>query len=157
MTSLVDFYGFRDKGDASRTELQDLIHAEVDRKIARSYDRSTVFPYVQRYEFEGLLFSDVTTFGELRDIPPDLVGNLQAVRAKFETPEDINDDVKTRPSRRIEDLMPTYQKVVDGLRLAECMGLSTIRAECPRFDQWVARMETLGSGRGGGGVDRNSP
>ena len=157
VTSLVDFYGFRDRGDASRTELQELIHAEVDRKFARSYDQSRAFPYVQRYEFEGLLCSDVTTFGELPDAPTDLVEKLQAVRAKFETPEDINDDVKTHPSRRIQDLMPAYQKVVYGRRLAERMGLSTIRAECLRFDQWVARMETLGSGRSSGGVDRNNP
>ena len=127
------------------------------REIARSYDRSRVFPYVQRYEFEGLLFSDVTTFGELLNAPPDLVDNLQAVRATFATPEDINDDVKTHPSRRIKDLMPAYHKAVDGPFLADRMGLPTNRAECPRFDQWVVRMETLGSGRIRGDVDRDSP
>ncbi|MCY4376973.1 MAG: DUF4276 family protein [Spirochaetaceae bacterium] len=135
VTSLVDFYGFRDKGDAPRTELQELVHDKVDRKIAGSYDRSRAFPYVQLHEFESLLFSDVTTFGELLNARSDLVGSLQAVRAKFETPEDINDDVKTHPSRRIEDLMPAYQKAVDGPFLADRMGLSTIRAACPRFDQ----------------------
>ena len=40
--------------------------------------------------------------------------------------------------------MPAYQKRVDGPFLAERMGLPTIRAQCHRFDQWVARMETLG-------------
>ena len=143
VTSLVDFYGFRGTGDASRAELQEDIHDDVDRKIGRSYDRSRVFPYVQQYEFEGLLFSDVTTFGALLNGPPNLVENLKAVRARFGTPEDINDDVKTHPSKRIENAMPAYQKRVDGPFLAERMGLPTIRAQCPRFDQWVERMETL--------------
>ena len=143
VTSIVDFYGFRGKGGASREELEKRIHDQVDRNIGRSYDQSRVFPYVQQYEFEGLLFADVTVFGKFLDHPPDLVEKLRAIRSKFETPEDINDGVTTHPSRRIEDLMPTYQKPVDGPLLAGRMGLSTIRAECPRFNQWVTRMEAL--------------
>ena len=87
--------------------------------------------------------SGVTTFGELLNGPPDLVQHLKAVRARFGIPEDINDDVKTHPTRRIEDLMPAFQKRVDGPFLVDRMGLPTIRAECPRFDRWVARMEAV--------------
>ena len=118
---------------------------EVDRKISRSYDQSRVFPYVQRYEFEALLFSDVTVFDELRDGPPDMVAKLKAIRSSFDTPEDIDDSEYTHPSRRIEDLMPSYHKRVDGPVLAGRMGLSTIRAECRGFNEWVTRLESLES------------
>ena len=66
----------------------------------RSYDRSRVFPYVQQYEFAGLLFSDVTTFGALLNGLPNLVENLKTVSARFGTLEDINDDMKTHPSKQ---------------------------------------------------------
>lgn len=143
VTSLVDFYGFRCKGDVSREDLEKRIHCEVDRKIRISYDRSRVFPYIQQYEFEALLFSDVTVFDELLDRPPNLGEKLSEIRSKFETPEHINDDKETHPGRRIEDLMPSYHKRVDGPLLADRIGLKTIRAECPRFDQWVAHVESL--------------
>ena len=47
------------------------------------------------------------------------------------------------PSRRIEDLMPSYHKRVDGPVLAGRMGLSTIRAESRGFNEWVTRLESL--------------
>ena len=57
VTSLVDFYGFRNKGDASREDLQRRIFQQVDAQIGVSWDQSRVLPYVQQYEFEALLFS----------------------------------------------------------------------------------------------------
>ena len=47
-----------------------------------------------------------------------------------------HDSLGTHPSKRIRDLMPSYHKRVDGPFLAGRIGLSTIRAECPRFAEW---------------------
>ena len=102
-----------------------------------------MFSYVQRYEFEGLLFSDVSTFESLVDVPVDSVKALHDIRTRFYTPEDINDDKDTAPSKRIKSLIPSYNKVVDGSLLAMEMGLNKIRAECPRFNAWVTRLENL--------------
>ena len=143
VTSLVDFYGFRNRGQVSREDLEARIHEQVNTNIKRSWDQSRVFPYVQQYEFEGLLFSDVTVFGKLLDRPPDLVEKLSAVRSSFPTPEEINDHKATHPSMRIKDLMPSYQKRVDGPFLAGSIGLATLRTECPRFGRWIARLEQL--------------
>ena len=59
ITSLVDLYGFRDKNTATPEGLERSIHKAVDSKINRSWNQTHVIPYVQQYEFEGLLFSDV--------------------------------------------------------------------------------------------------
>ena len=60
VTSFVDFYGFRDKGSRETPEeLERRIASEVRRNTRQEYDPQRVFPYVQQYEFEGLLFSDV--------------------------------------------------------------------------------------------------
>ena len=100
------------------------------------------------------------TVGRLASEIADLFWSFERVTSlvDFYGFRDMGDDeVKNHPSRRIKDLMPAYHKAVDGPFLADRMGLPTIRAECPRFDQWVVRMETLGFGRSRGGVDRNSP
>ena len=144
VTSLVDFYGFRGRGSATVDELEKIIDAKVNDHVRRSWDQSRVFSYVQQHEFEGLLFSDVSGFAGLIDVPDGAVDALREIRAQFPTPEDINDSNDTAPSKRIVELIPRYQKVVDGSLLAEEIGLEAIRAECPRFNAWARCLETLG-------------
>ena len=145
VTSLVDFYGFRRKGNKTPEELEQRIHTEVRGKVGHSWNEAKVIPYVQQYEFEGLLFSDVNVFTHLSGIPKTSIAALQKIRSQFATPEEINDNRDTAPSKRIAGVIPRYRKVVDGPLLAMETGLTVIRNECRRFDQWVARLESLGN------------
>ncbi len=145
VTSLVDFYGFRDKETSTPEQLEQRIHNTVITKINRSWNQLYVIPYVQQYEFEGLLFSDVDTFAKLIGVSHASIQSLQNVRSQFQTPEDINDNRDTAPSKRIKEIVPRYKKKVDGPLLAMEMGLDKIRTECPRFNGWVTSLESLGS------------
>ena len=142
VTSLVDFYGFRDKGSATPNELEQKILEVIDSKVRR-FNQSHAIPYVQQYEFEGLLFSNVCAFANLVNVPQQTIAELRRIRLEFCTPEHINDDFNTAPSKRIAKAIPRYQKVVDGPLIAEATGLDAIREECLRFDQWVTRLESL--------------
>lgn len=137
VTSLVDFYGFRDKGSRTVDELVLAIQEHIGQ-----CDERFVFPYVQLHEFEGLLFSDVRAFGKaLEDVP---LTELVAIRSEFPTPDDINDDPATAPSKRIGRLIPHYRKRLHGPLIADEIGVDTIRNECARFDVWLRRLESLG-------------
>ena len=144
VTSLVDFYGFRDKGDRAVEDLEAYLLGEIAGRVGRLWDADRAFPYVQRHEFEGLLFADVEMFAALVDMPAHGVTALAAIRARFPTPEDINDHPETAPSKRIADVIPRYRKVLHGSMMAERIGLGAIRAACPRFHAWVTRLEFLG-------------
>ena len=141
VTSLVDFYGFRDNRDKTAEELEALVGREIQQKI--DWNPNRVLPYVQKYEFEGLLFSDVTAFSALVDAPPKSVDLLRNIRSGFATPEDINDDWATAPSRRIKGVIRRYRKRLHGPLVAMEIGLEAIRAECPRFNEWVIGLESL--------------
>ena len=143
VTSLVDFYGFRNKGDRSVEDLEAHLRDEIAGRIGPGQDVTKVVPYVQRHEFEGLLFSNVEVFAEQVDFPSRCRDELQAVRAQFTTPEDINDHPQTAPSKRIANVIPKYRKTLHGPLLAGEIGLDRIRAECRRFDAWVRRLESL--------------
>lgn len=145
VTSLVDFYGFRDKADSSVESLERLLLEKIRGRIhhRRDWDESKVFPYVQRHEFEGLLFSDVDAFTSVVDIPEESIAELYRIRSRFQTPEDIDDGPETAPSKRIARTVSMYRKVVHGPLLAKTMGLNTIRGTCPRFSQWVGHLESL--------------
>ena len=144
VTSLVDFYGFHDRGLGEVDALESRIGEVVNSRIGRSWNQSRVFPYVQRHEFEGLLFSDVSAFSRLRQTSDMMLRELRQIRSQFPTPEDINDNKDTAPSKRIANVVPGYNKRVDGPELATVIGLNRMSAECPRFQAWLTRMESLG-------------
>lgn len=143
VTSLVDLYGFRGREDREASALEQSIRNTVAQRVRHQWDERRVLPYVQRHEFEGLLFSDVSAFERLAGGHAEAVAALRDVRAQFPTPEDINDQYETAPSRRIRGVIVAYNKRVDGPLLAQDIGLDRIRGECERFDRWVERLEFL--------------
>ena len=144
VTSLVDFYGFRHKGDAAVDALEEDVKRAVRSHIHRAWDERKVIPYVQKHEFEALLFADVQAFSAIH-MSPHGIERLAETASRF-APEDIDDDPASAPSKRIIALMPDYDKVVGGNVVASEVGLPAMRAACPRFNAWLARLEALGNG-----------
>jgi len=94
------------------------------------------------HEFEALLFSDTRAFSSLPE-QERLAVLLEAIRAAFPTPEHIDDGPDTAPSKRILGIYPQYEKVLHGTSVALDIGLDVIRRECPKFDRWLTRLESL--------------
>ncbi len=144
VSSFVDFYGFQDKESMSVDELEGAVDEAVKEQIGIAFDESKIFVYVQRHEFEGILFSDVDGFrGVGLDISQIHIRQLQHIRQQFATPEDINDESHTAPSRRLGGIFPNFRKRLHGPLVAENIGLPKISAVCPRFAGWLRRFERL--------------
>ncbi len=103
---------------------------------------SRFFPYIQPYEFEGLLFSDI---GKLVDIEPawgSSLKNLLKIRTDAETPEHINDGYETKPSQRLKNelSLPKYRKTLHGPLAIENIGIDKILSECVHFKSWYSKI-----------------
>lgn len=147
ITTLVDFYGFQDRGTRNRAQLEEDILSAV-RNGTTGFDERFVLPYVQMYEFEGLLFSDIEQFEFVLDgWNAKTRAALLGVRQMVETPEDINDSPETAPSKRILRIFEpgTYSKTEHGPLVAEAIGIDQIRAQCPQFDTWMGRLQAWGT------------
>lgn len=95
-------------------------------------------PYFSMHEFEALLFSDAGILAKHTHIP---LHQIQAVLALYATPEEINDDHKTAPSKRVDALTNSrYKKIKTGVSIAREIGISQIRQQCPHFDHWLKRL-----------------
>jgi hypothetical protein len=101
-------------------------------------------PYLQLHEYEGLLFSNPTAFATAIK-QPHLEYQFAQVRGSFPTPEDINDDPNTAPSKRVLAIYPKYSKVLDGTLAASSVGIARMQDECPHFRDWLERLEALGA------------
>ena len=101
-------------------------------------------PHVQLHEFEALLLSDVSQVAGQLGLSVKDYERLHNDCASFESPEHINDNPDTAPSKRILSVYPPYEKLADGLKIAHAIGLDTMREKCRHFNEWLTRLEALG-------------
>lgn len=117
-------------------------HLETAWKTAVGHPRFD--PHLMLHETEALIFSDPMAC-DLVFPDPSHRRALSDVREVFTSPEDIDEGPDTAPSKRILGVDPTYQKVSFGPLAIEQIGLAKIRSECPHFDQWLRRIEAVGT------------
>lgn len=115
---------------------------DVADKMGKDFDSRRFVPFIVMHEFEGLLFSDCELFarGVGREA---LAASLQAICDQFSSPEEINDSPQTAPSKRVQTLIPGYEKPFLGNLAALEIGLDKIRTACPHFQDWLTQLEQL--------------
>ena len=122
--------------------IENAVKADIVAQVADARPDIRFLPYLQLHEYEALLFSDPAAFASAIG-QPHLSQQFEMIRRSFPTPEDINDDPNTAPSKRVLNAYPSYAKVVDGTVAARAVGVDRMRRECHHFDEWVAWLEAL--------------
>jgi hypothetical protein len=92
-------------------------------------------PYIQKFEFEALLFSNNRGFENYYE--GKIVRQTAAIVDSYPNPEEINDNPATSPSNRLKNIIPQYNKVSVGNIIALDVGTDAILEKCPRFRNWV--------------------
>lgn len=101
-------------------------------------------PYIQLHEFEALVLS------KPKELLLKYIGYEQAINqlvtllAEKGNPELINDKPETAPSKRIEALIPAYNKIV-GANVVGKIGMEWLKEHCAHFNEWVERLENIPS------------
>lgn len=160
-TTMVDYYGLPRDGpgawpgrhETSRLPLERRAE-HVEKACARDLEEHfgadlgrRFVPFVMIHEFEALLFSDCRGFAQGIG-QPSAYGELQRIRKEFSTPEEIDDSPEGAPSKRIERVIPGYDKPFMGTLASLEIEIHTMREECPHFASWLDRLTRLAaSGR----------
>lgn len=138
VTTFYDLYGFDITGtftaDELETKINDLFSG--DRRL---------LPYIQKYEFETLLFSKPSYYAEYFQASAKV--DIEQIISSCGGVENINNSKETAPSKRIDKFFDKYDeqydKVFHGASIADDIGLDIIKHECPRFAQWLTNIEAL--------------
>ena len=155
-TTMVDFYGMpkdwpgrveskscRNYQDKSQ-RVEQALSEDIIAQMGDSFNPARFIPYIQMHEFEALLFSDTSILAD-RASKPNVSAQLECVRQSFSCPEEIDDNYDTCPSRRIIKHIKNYVKTVDGIITAREIGLEKMRRECPHFNEWITKLESIGN------------
>lgn len=140
VSTFYDFYGFRDRPCDNVNELEEILY--------KLFDDQKFIPYIQKYEFETLLFSKPDYYKDY--FKTDAVATaMKAMVTNFPDIESINDSPETAPSKRMESLFELkkekYDKVAYGEGIAYDIGLAEIRAKANRFNAWIEKILNIKS------------
>ena len=152
-TTMFDYYGLPNDfpglpitGNYETIQKAEIVEQAIKQDIMQTLEYSInpdrFIPYIQIHEFEALLFSDPQALAK-SIYRSDLASEFERVRTTFHSPEDIDDNPNTAPSKRIKNICTDYIKTIHGILAAIEIGLPKIRSECLHFDQWLMKLETL--------------
>lgn len=107
------------------------LEAAIDEDIADK----RFFSYIQRHEFEALLFSDNSGFEYYFNEKE--YRKTAEIISSFNNPEDINSSPDGAPSKRLLAIKHDYNKVLEGNLIALEIGIDAILVRCPGFASWI--------------------
>ena len=150
-TTMIDLYAIHPHFP-SLEESRKLSHIPQDRvkfleeAFANDVGDKRFLPHIQLHEYEAYLFSDPECFLDFYPRAVKSIDALKKIAESYGTPELIDDGQHSAPSKRIAQHFPDYEgaKPTVGTQVAQCIGLTKIRAKCPHFDSWLSSLEQLG-------------
>lgn len=102
-------------------------------------------PYIQKHEWEALLFSNPTAAFELEQ--EEIQQEVLKVSRSYPNPEDINSTPEGAPSKRLQAIYSgasqKYRKAASAVDLAELGGIEEMLTRCPRFSVWIHKLVSV--------------
>jgi hypothetical protein len=152
-TTMIDFYGLGrgfpgtplppQLSNIEKVEhIERAVKADICGKLPDFRPDIRFIPYLSLHEYEALLFSDPDAFARSLG-QTSRASRFLHVRNSFPTPEDIDDDPATAPSKRVIGICSTYRKVIEGTLAARVVGIPRMLAECRHFRDWLRQLEAL--------------
>jgi hypothetical protein len=152
VSTMIDYYGIKDsfmfpkweaaKAIADKQKRMEYLEEAMRQDVPEKF-HTYFIPYLQLHEFESLLFSDICVLNKEFDITSTSFERFQKSVSCFRNPEEVNNSPITAPSKRIQNLIPAYEKALDGNYLALEIGLAVMTMKCPHFRQWFRRLASL--------------
>lgn len=144
VTAMMDYYALS-KSFPGKEAVQGINCFErvgyLEKMWADDINHQKFLPYLQLHEFEAILFTsplEISNSFSMKHINK----QLEDIRRKFDSPEEINDNPNTNPSKRIMNIIPQYQKVFHGPLIASRIGLDEIKSQCRHFSDWIDKLRS---------------
>jgi len=146
VSTLIDFFAIPtsmpDYKDCMDLGMVDMQIDCLEKAMFEDIGNNRFVPYIQKHEFEALVFAAKEAFEEFLAFFPEaqqskIKMDFQKVISIYPNPENINSGNTTAPSKRLMKIIPGYHKVLHGNLLIEEAGMRELLNKCPRFRKWI--------------------
>ncbi|MCP5063170.1 MAG: DUF4276 family protein [Ignavibacteriae bacterium] len=145
VTTMIDYYalpnnfpGYSQKPKGSPYKRVEFLEEEFSKDISNK----KFIPYLQLHEFEALIFAN---YGNLVNAFPgkkDELEKIELINKQFQSPEEINENPNTAPSKRLEKIYGNYQKIFHSQLVLIDSNITDLRRKCSHFDNWLTKLES---------------
>lgn len=145
VTTMLDFYAFpRDFAGWNAVDAASPYDrvAQLELALKEHFDHQRFLPYLMLHEYEAMLFAVPDETAKALS-ERNKAEELRSIRNTCTGPEKIDEGTNTAPSKRIQNLFPSYQKALHGPTIVLRAGLSLVRQACPHLDEWLNTLENL--------------
>ncbi|PKM76189.1 MAG: hypothetical protein CVU90_13880 [Firmicutes bacterium HGW-Firmicutes-15] len=146
VTTIFDYYGLPGDfpGYHTRPTMDPFSKvAYLEEQMYLDINHTKFIPNLILHEFEALLFSDHEIIAETLEISRRQRDKLNTIINSVSSPEEINNSPDTAPSKRLEQIIPGYQKQFHCSIIAPKIGLGKMREKCTHFNNWMNKLESL--------------
>lgn len=133
ITTFFDF--FRIPTDFPGYSIENKSVESIESAIKEEVNYEGLIPYIQKYEFETILFSNPEAFDIVLDNESQM-NQIKDIADKYPDIETINGGPETAPSKRLAHIFD-YDKVTDSELILENISIEQIQAKCARFSCWL--------------------
>ena len=152
VSTFVDYYGIKEwpgkdgiPANATPSQIADILNTSAIGEMMQEKPelkcKERYIPFLAVHEFEALLFSAPEILAKEICASPK---SVKAILEECGSPEQINKGIDTAPSKRIISLANVpYHKATNGVDIARIITIDTIRDQCPLFDAWLNKIESL--------------
>ncbi len=149
ITTMIDFYGINSEKKmpnykqymqiADKDKRIEAMEKEIQSQVQKIKSYSYFIPNLVKHEMETLFFANPDSFGieDNQNIKNDIVQICEA----YPNIEDINDTPQNAPSKRLmviyEKYGENYQKITNGMMIAQLTGIDDMLYKSPKFKKWV--------------------
>lgn len=111
---------------------------QIEDAVRKDNPDIDLLPYIQKYEFETLLFADREALAIVIDDPKALK-KVDEILSEYTDIEDINSSPEKAPSKRLMKIFD-YNKTADSSIILDFLDMQTILVKCQRFKSWIGTL-----------------
>lgn len=145
VTTMIDYYALPGDFPKFAERPAGTCYQRVDfaeRAFKENISNKKFIPYLQLHEFEALVFACEDKISAAFSNAEKKIARVNAINSEFESPEEINENYDTAPSRRLKTIFGNYQKVFHSQLILSKSNIENIRSKCPHFNSWLEKLES---------------
>ena len=144
VTTMIDYYALPNDFPGYSNRPFGTCYARVEymeNQFSADINHHKFLPYIQLHEFEALIFaSEEKIPGAFINVPGKL-RQVTAINNSFNSPEEINENPSTAPSKRLKNIFPDYEKTFHSQLILAQVNIETLRTKCSHFNSWITKLE----------------
>lgn len=145
VTTMIDYYalpldfpGYDQRPDSTCYARVQFMEEQFNKDISQT----KFLPYLQLHEFEALVFASedklpIAFVNKNREIQ-----RVSEVNNEFASPEEINENPNSAPSKRLKNIFPEYQKTFHSQLILSQSNIDDLRTKCSHFNEWLKKLES---------------